>query len=499
MNDKEIILKLENISKTFYGTHALTNVNFEVRKGEIHALLGENGAGKSTLLNILSGAFPSDSGDIYLCGKKINIKTPLEAKKLGINKVSQELQLIPELSVGQNICLGSEPMSKLLKTIHWSKLHQQANRILSMLGADFESRDPVSGLSTAQMQIVEIAKALKEKSVVLALDEPTSSLTFVEIERLFKILKELRNSGTAIIYVTHRLDEVFEIADRVTVLRDGKYMGTFNVKEVSKSFLIKLMVGREIAEEIRPTLKKNIGEVILEVRDVPSKGNFKASFYLRKGEILGFAGLVGAGRTELIRKIFGADFRKGGIIFLRNKKIKIKSPRDAVRNGIAFLPEDRKRQGFVPLLTNCSNICLPQLPSLSLFGIMRRNKMAKRAFEVINALRIVPPDIEKPTRDLSGGNQQKVVLGKWLSPKYQIMIFDEPTRGIDVGAKAEIHKLMHDLASEGRSIIMISSELSEILLMSDRIIVMREGKIMGELMREEASEEKLLKLAMGVA
>jgi len=498
MGDKNnSILKFKNISKTFYGIHALINVGFDVRRGEVHALVGENGAGKSTLLNILTGVYQPDSGHIYFNGKKVDIKNPASAIKLGINIVYQELQLVPELTVGQNILLGKEPKHKFTRTIRWGELYKQASEALDLLDVDFTSRDIVSTLSTAQMHITEIAKAIKGKSVVLLLDESTSSFTSVETEKLFKIIRNLKRSGTTIVYVSHRLEEVFEIADRITVLRDGKYIGTYPVQDMNKQSLIKLIVGRDIRGDMTSTLEKNIGEVVLEVKDViPSQGGSKLSFYLRRGEILGFAGLVGSGRTELMRILFGADPKKEGSIIIRNKKIKIKSPAGAIRNGIALMPEDRKNQGFVPNLSNRSNICLSSLKDVTWGGIVSHNKMTKKAREVINKLRINPPDVEKQTRDLSGGNQQKVVLGKWVSQNFQIIIFDEPTRGIDVGAKYEIHKLMSEFAADGRSIIMISSELPEILGMSDRIIVMHKGKIIGELMKHEASEEKILKMAM---
>lgn len=491
------ILKFENISKTFYGIHALSNVGFGVRRGEVHALVGENGAGKSTLLNILTGVYQPDSGHIYFNGKKVDIKSPASAIKLGINIVYQELQLVPELTVGQNILLGKEPKHKFTRIIRWSELYKQASEALDLLDVDFTSRDIVSTLSTAQMHITEIIKAIKGKSVVLLLDESTSSFTTVETEKLFKIIRNLKRSGTTIVYVSHRLEEVFEIADRITVLRDGKYIGTYPVQEMNKQSLIKLIVGRDIKGDMTSTVEKNIGEVVLEVKDmIPSKGGSKLSFYLRRGEILGFAGLVGSGRTELMRILFGADPKKEGTIIIRNKKIKIKNPAGATRNGIALMPEDRKNQGFVPMLSNRSNICLSSLKELAWGGIISHNKMTKKAREVTNKLRINPPDVEKQTRYLSGGNQQKVVLGKWLSQNFQIIIFDEPTRGIDVGAKVEIHKLMSELAADGRSIIMISSELPEILGMSDRIIVMHKGEIVGELMKHEATEEKILKMAM---
>lgn len=498
-NNARFLLKLKDISKSFYGIQALNCVHFELEKGEVHALLGENGAGKTTLLNILTGAIQQDSGEILLNEKVVVIKNPASAKKLGIVKVHQELQLIPEITVGQNICLGNEPRIFSTGIINWKELHRQATDVLDLLEADFSSYEIVKNLSTAQMQITEIAKALREKSQILALDEPTSSLTSIEIDRLFKIIEKLKTSGTSIIYVSHRLDEVFLIADRLTVLRDGKYIGSYDVHSMNKKQLITLMVGRNIQNDMKSNFQKTIGEIVFEIKDFSISTDGKLnSFNLRKGEILGFAGLMGSGRTELMRKIFGADPKNQGVVLIENKKITIKNPSHAINQGIALIPEDRKRQGFVPILSNKSNVSLSSFKDLIKLGLIDHKKMKNNACDVINRLKVNPPDEEKLTRDLSGGNQQKIVLGKWLSKQYSIIIFDEPTRGIDVGAKAEIYQIIHKLASEGRSIIMVSSELTEILGISDRIIVMHEGNIVGEFNKEEATEELILQHAMGV-
>ncbi len=497
MNDN-VLLRLENISKSFYGTQVLHDICFEVRQGEVHALLGENGAGKSTLLNILTGVFIPDSGNIYLDNREIEINNPSVANKLGINKVHQELQLIPELTVGQNIFLGHEPKGILPGLIQWGDMYRKSNDVLRRLDADFSSKEKVKNLSTAQMQMVEIAKALQLESRILALDEPTSSLTDVEINKLFEIIKLLRKNGTAIIYVSHRLEEVFQIADRMTILRDGNYIGTYGIKELDKPKLIKLMVGRELNDVMRSDRQRTSGEVVLEIRNlVLQKSKNKINFCLRKGEILGIAGLVGSGRTELVRAIFGADKARKGEIYLHGKRISIKSPSDAINHGIALIPEDRKRQGFVSILSNKSNICLPSLTNLRTGGLINHKKMANIANKSVMSLKITPQKIDKPTREMSGGNQQKIVLAKWLSKNSEIMIFDEPTRGVDVGAKSEIYKLMHDLADQGNSIIMVSSELPEILGMSDRVLVMHEGSINGEIFAQEATEEKILHFAMG--
>lgn len=496
--DETILLRFDHISKSFYGTKALSDVGFEVKRGEVHALLGENGAGKSTLLNILTGVFPPDSGDIYIEGKKTEISNPAIAKKLGINKVHQELQLVPELTVGQNIYLGHEPKGLLPGFIDWPEVYRKSDEVLRQLDLDFSSRVPVKILSTAQMQMVEIAKAIRLDSRILALDEPTSSLTDVEIRKLFEIIQYLKNSGISIIYVSHRLDEVFQIADRLTVLRDGKYIGTYPVQGMDKPSLIRLMVGRDIQDLMRSDQARSFGDVALEVKDLQlGKKSEKINFQLRKGEILGISGLVGSGRTELVRAIFGADRFYKGEIYLDGKKVSIKSPRDAIRHNIALIPEDRKRQGFVSIMSLCSNICLPSLNNLKRFGLIDHKKMDATSRQAIQSLKINPPKIDKPARNLSGGNQQKVVLAKWLSRKSEIIIFDEPTRGIDVGAKSEIYKLMHDLTARGKAVLMVSSELPEILGMADRILVMHEGKIAGELSAGEATEEKIMQFAMG--
>lgn len=496
--ETDAVLRFENISKSFYGIHALTNVGFEIRRGEVHALLGENGAGKSTLLNILTGAISPDSGSIYLNGERVVIRDPSYAKRLGINKVHQELQLIPELTVAQNIILGYEPTIPFTGVIRKKALHHRADEALLSLDADFSSRQIVKTLSTAQMQLVEIAKALQWESSILALDEPTSSLTSVEIDRLFEIIQKLKNRGAAIIYVSHRLEEVFRIADRLTVLRDGKFIGTYPVSEMDKPALIRLMVGRDISSDMRSAKERRIGEVVLEVKGLHvGKSGGEVNFTLRKGEILGIAGLVGSGRTELVRALFGADPSPQKEIYLNGKKISIKSPTDAINSGIALIPEDRKLQGFVSLLSNRSNICLPLLTDIQKVGVISHARMSQIAAASIEQLHITPSDPAKPTRNLSGGNQQKVVLAKWLSKQSSIMIFDEPTRGIDVGAKSEIYRLIQELAAKGTGIIMVSSELVEIIGLSDRILVMHEGNIAGELACEDATEENILHIAMG--
>lgn len=494
----EIILKMENISKRFGAVQALDNVRFELRKGEVHALVGENGAGKSTFLNIMSGTYKQDSGDIYLNNKPVQFKTPLAAKEMGIVKVHQELQLIPEISVAQNMFLGNEIMGKF-GTINFREMEKKSNEMLKKLQAGFDSSVITKTLSTAQQQMVEIAKALLNDFSVLALDEPTASLTNKEIDELFKIVKQLQKQGKSVIYISHRLDEIFEICDRVTVFRDGKYIDTVNVSEVDKPSLVRMMVGRDIGNENYHTDKPVEKETILEVKDLTgSNDRFNnISFSLKRGEILGLAGLVGAGRTELVRAIFGADPVKNGEVFLKGKKVDIKCPKDAINNGIMLIPEDRKLQGFVPGLTNTANVALSNLDRYRKNGILNFSYMDKQVKELTDQLDVHPKDNDLRTNQLSGGNQQKIVVAKALNVEPDILILDEPTRGIDVNAKHEIYELIRRLADGGKSIILISSELPEVLKLSDRILVMYEGGVTGELSGKEATENDVMQFAVG--
>jgi ribose transport system ATP-binding protein len=495
----DIILQFKNISKSFPGVNALSEVNFDLYRGEVHAIVGENGAGKSTLLNVLSGALQDYEGTILYEGRPIHIKNPLVAKKLGINMVHQELFLVPELTVGQNIFLGSEPVIANTGFLRWKEIYKHSDEILQHLESNFSSRDSIKHLSTAQMQIVEIAKALLHKSSILALDEPTSSLSSHEIQKLFEIIQKLKSSGTSIIYVSHRLEEIFDIADRITVLRDGKHIGTFQIAEIDKPTLIKLMIGRDLSEFTHHTHSYASDEKVLEVKSLESGNTFRdISFDLRKGEILGIAGLVGSGRTEVVKSIFGAHKLTSGEIYLHGKRVVIKTPTDALNHGLALIPEDRKLQGLIALLSNASNVCINSLNRLSKIGLISPRSIKKNAKHYMQELQVHPLNVDMPTRNMSGGNQQKIVLSKWLCSQAKIMIFDEPTRGIDVGAKAEIYRLMDNLVKDGFSIIMVSSELPEIIGMSDRILVMHEGRIQKELINKDLTEEKILHYAMGV-
>lgn len=494
----EIILKMTNISKRFGAVQALDNVQFELRKGEVHALVGENGAGKSTFLNIMSGTYQQDTGEILLNNEPVEFKIPLAAKEKGIIKVHQELQLIPELSVAQNMFLGNE-ITNRFGMLDYKEMEKKANEMLQKLHAGFDSSVITKTLSTAQQQMVEIAKALFYDFNVLALDEPTASLTTKEIDELFKIVKELKKQGKAIIYISHRMEEIFDICDRVTVFRDGKYIDTTDVASVTRAQLVKMMVGRDMGSENYHKDQPVPENTVLEVKNFTDADNhFKnINFKLNKGEILGLAGLVGAGRTELVRAIFGADTRHSGEIFLNGKKVEIKCPHDAIQNGIMLIPEDRKRQGFVPGLSNTANVALSNLDRYKKGIVLNFGYMNKQVKKLTDQLDVHPADNNLKTSQLSGGNQQKIVVAKALNVDPDILILDEPTRGIDVNAKHEIYELIRRLAGSGKSIILISSELPEVLKMSDRILIMYEGRMTGELDGKEAVEDSVMYYAVG--
>lgn len=495
--ENNLIVRFENVSKIFPGVKALDSVDFSIRKGEIHALLGENGAGKSTLLNILHGVYTQYEGNILIEGKKIDFKNANAAIEYGVSKVHQEINIIPELTVGQNIGLGYEPKKGIF--IDYKKLYAHTDKILNRLKCNFNSFDLANTLSAGEMQMLAIAKALFNKARIISFDEPTASLTNKETATLFEIIRELKENGITIIYVSHRLDEIYKICDRATILRDGKYVSTYDIPSITKEKLIQKMVGRDVsafAVRHRPSCYKE--DIVLEVKELSNKKVFESiSFKLKKGEILGFAGLVGSKRTDVMRVIFGADSKTSGDIYIENKKVEIKSPEDALKFGIALIPENRKTQGFVKTMTNADNIGLASMGKFTHFCFINHNEKRKNAEKYTEEININPKDPLYPTYNLSGGNQQKVILAKWLATNSEIFIFDEPTKGVDVGAKAEIYRLMEDLVIKGKSVIMVSSELPEVIGMSDRVIIMREGKIAKELSRDELSEEKILHFAMG--
>ncbi len=490
------LVLMEGIEKSFPGVHALKNCRFELRAGEVHALVGENGAGKSTLMKILTGVYPKDAGRIVYKGQEVEIPNPKAAQDLGIAIIHQELNLMPHLTVAQNIFIGREPL-KAGFILDEKRLNQQAQDLLNKMNLDLDPRARVGDLTVAKQQMVEIVRALSLNSEVLIMDEPTSVLTEGEIQELFRIIRELKKQGVGIVHISHRMEELKQIADRVTVLRDGQYIGTVNAADVTIDEIISMMVGKEIYETARTSQLDSKAEIVLEVRNL-NRGReiIDVSFQLRRGEILGFAGLVGAGRTEVARAIFGADPVDSGEIYVHGQRVNIKSPYDAVRHGIGYLSEDRRRYGLMPTLDVSTNIVAATMEKFTgVMGWLLKPQIEGIAQAQVSELNIRTPSLDQRVRYLSGGNQQKVVMAKWLVRNCDILIFDEPTRGIDVGAKSEIYKLLNDLAESGKAIIMISSEMPEILRMSHRIIVMCEGQITGELSAAEATQERILQLA----
>jgi ribose transport system ATP-binding protein len=495
----ENIINFENISKTFPGVKALKEVNFSIQKGEIHALVGENGAGKSTLLNILHGVYSEYEGVVKINNIAVSFKNTNDAIKQGIAKVHQEVNLIPHMTIGQNIALGYEPKKGLF--IDFNKIHKKANELLEKLNCGFRSEDLASDLSTGEMQMVQIAKALYHNAKIISFDEPTASLTTNETDALFKIIKELSTNGITILYVSHRLNEIFEICERATVLRDGTFIQTLNIGDITREDLIRHMVGRDVAAFAVRNKPSNVtNDVVLEVDNLSINGVFEPiSFHLKKGEILGFAGLVGAKRTDVVRTIFGADQKHSGSIKINGKLVNIKSPTHALKLGIGLIPENRKTQGFIKNFDNAKNIGIASLDKFIKYGFLSYKKLNDNCERFMKEIDLNPKDPSYLTNDLSGGNQQKVVISKWLSSDADILILDEPTKGVDVGAKAEIYRVLEDLIEKGKSIILVSSELTEIIGMCDRVVVMREGKKVTELEKAELSEEIILQYAMGVS
>ena len=492
----KVVLSMKEIDKRFAGVHALKGVDLELREGEIHALVGENGAGKSTLMKALTGIFPKDSGEIHYMGKLFNPRGPKDALDAGIAIVHQELNMMEHLSVAQNLFIGRETTKGRGWFLDEKAQNKRASDLFKRLNMGIDPEEKMSNLTVGKQQMVEIAKAVSHNLKVLVLDEPTAALTDREIEDLFIIMRDLASKGVGMIYISHRLDEIGVIADRVTVLRDGEYVGTKDTKNLTKDEMINMMVGRVIYE--KPKNKSNVAPgapIVLKVENLNAGRSVKdVSFELRNGEILGFAGLMGAGRTETMRALYGAD-ESAGEIWINGRKTRITSPRDAVRKGIGYLSEDRKRFGLAVKLSVEENVVMASYEDLSPGLFLPRKELHSIANEFVGKLDIKTPSLEQFVNNLSGGNQQKVVIAKWLIKNSSILIFDEPTRGIDVGAKSEIYHLMNELAKEGKSIIMISSELNEILRMSDRIAVMCEGRITGFLDIEEATQEKVMLLA----
>jgi ribose transport system ATP-binding protein len=484
------------IGKSFPGVRALDGVDFELRPGEVHVLLGENGAGKSTLMKILSGAYRPDEGEIRIAGQTHRIATPQHAQSLGISTIYQEFNLIPHLPVHANIFLGREPRRAGV-LLDRRAMRKQAESALRQLEVAIDPDAPISALGVAEQQMVEVAKALSLEARILIMDEPTSALTGSEIANLFAIVRRLRDRGVGIVYISHRMEEIFEIGDRVTVLRDGRQVATHELGSVTIRGLVRDMADRELTEHF-PRESVEPGPPLLEVRNLTTRTKLRGvSFQLRRGEILGLAGLLGSGRTELARAIFAADAIQSGEVRVHGRPCRFRSPRQAIQAGIALLPEDRRQLGLVLPLSIKRNVSLPNTHRVYPNGLLRPDEERRLAEECVTGLRVKTPHINQPTANLSGGNQQKVVLGKWLARQSDIFIFDEPTRGIDIGAKVEIYRLMNRLTREGAGILMISSEMPEVLGMSDRILVMREGRLAGEFNRAEATQEAVLGAALG--
>jgi len=490
----ENILELKNMTKRFSGVEVLHEVSFSLRPGEVHALLGENGAGKSTLVKVMTGVHQPDKGEIYLDGKHVAFSDTRESRQAGIAAIYQELSLFPDLDVAENIFVGRQPTT-IGGRIDWRKLYADAGSLLESLGVHLDLKQKARSLSIAQQQMVEIARAFSINARILIMDEPTSSLTLNEVADLFRLVRRLRDEGTAVVFISHRLEELFELADRVTVMRDGSYVDTCSIKDVSRDDLIRLMVGRTITN-LFPKQDVKAGDVILKVENLERAGSFRnVSFELRCGEILGMAGLVGAGRTNVARAIFGVEPATAGSIQIEGRKVAITSPQQAIKLGLAYVPEDRQLHGLIPAMNITSNISLPMLSKYARRGWLQDKTERKAAYDAALQMEVRANNIWQMARELSGGNQQKIVLSKWLSTNPRILILDEPTRGIDVGTKAAVHALMSRLASEGMAILMISSELPEILGMSDRVIVMREGHMTGHFSRAEATQEKIISAA----
>ncbi len=497
MASTENILKLTKINKAFPGVKALTDVDLTLRKGEVLALVGENGAGKSTLMKILSGAYKRDSGTIEYDGREVEIHSPKQSEELGISIIYQELNLIQRITVAENIFLGRYPLK--WGAVQWDKMRQDARALLQGLGIEMNVNAMLRDLSLAQQQIIEIVKAVSINARVVIMDEPTSSLSHSETEILFRIIRMLKEKGTAVIFITHRLDEIYTICDRMTILRDGCYVGTREVKDVTKSEMIEMMIGRQLTNQY-PQRDSSVGDTVLEVRNLTDGGRRvkNVSFSAHAGEVLGFAGLVGAGRTETMRMIFGVDKKAGGEILIGGRAVEIRGPRDAIGRGIGFVTENRKEEGLFLHSSVKVNTVMVALGKILKHGLYFDFKKERRvAEEYVKLLHTATPSVEQRVMYLSGGNQQKVVLAKWLFSDSRIIIFDEPTRGIDVGAKREIYEIINKLVAEGKVVIVISSDLEEIMGICDRILVMHEGTISGEVEKAEFSQSRITEFAVG--
>ena len=493
---QEVILRMQGIRKTFPGVVALDNVNLDVRSGTVHSLMGENGAGKSTLMKCLIGMYTPDEGTVELAGDIVRFKDTKDGLEHGISMIHQELSPVPEMMVAENIWLGREPRGRL-GLLSPAAMFRKTRELFDEWKIDIDPRARMKDLTVSKQQMVEIAKAISYDAKIIIMDEPTSAIPEREVAHLHGMIKRLTDFGVAIIYITHKMDEVFKISDDITVFRDGKHVGSYPAKELDRDKLIKLMVGRELTD-LFPKEEAEIGEVVLSVQGLNRGAVVKdVSFELHRGEILGLAGLMGAGRTEVLETIFGIEKADSGEVVLNGKALRIKQPSDAIRAGMALLTEDRKLNGIMGVLSVRDNITAAALPRYSPRGVLHVGEMRKDSEDQREKLRIKTPSLSQLIKNLSGGNQQKALISRWLLTVPDVLMIDEPTRGIDVGAKSEIHRLMSMLAQEGKAIIMVSSELPEVLGMSDRILVMHEGRISGELSREEANQESVMHLATG--
>jgi rhamnose transport system ATP-binding protein len=492
----EFVLELKGITKTFPGVKALDNVHFQLRPGEIHALMGENGAGKSTFIKVITGVHQPDEGEIYLNGEKVEFRNPKDAQNWGIAAIYQHVTCYPDLNVTENIFMGHEKIQKRTRRILWKEMHAEANKLLKELGANFDAKALMGALSVAEQQIVEIAKALSTNAKIIIMDEPTAALTRNESEELYRITEKLRDSGTSVIFISHRFEDMYRLASKVTVFRDSKYIGSWGVHDISNEDLIVAMVGREI-KQLFPKTEAVIGEEVLSVENLGRTGFFAGvSFTLRKGEILGLTGLVGAGRSEVCQALFGIEPADKGRILIKGKETKVTSPLQAMKQGIGYLPEDRQQQGLILSWGIDKNITLPTLDRLSSKGWLNKKKEEAIASVLSKKVNVKTPSIYNLASSLSGGNQQKVAVAKLLTTDLDIIILDEPTKGVDVGAKSAIYEIISDLACQGYGVIMVSSEMPEVLSMSDRILVMREGRITAEIESKIATQEAILEAAM---
>lgn len=494
--EAKMVLELKNISKSFPGVKALDHVSFSVREGTVHVLAGENGAGKSTLIKIINGLYVADEGDLFLNGKKITVHNPRYMNSIGVATIHQELSPVLDLTIAENIFLGRAPLSKI-GTVQWKKMYAQAQKLIDDFGFHYDAKRTMRSLTVSDMQIIEIIKAISVNAKVIIMDEPTSSITESEVEVLHDKIRMLKKQGISFIYISHKLDEIGQIGDEVTILRDGRTISSHKVGEITTDQIIAKMVGREMSN-VYPPKHPKIGDTILEVKNLSREGVFKdVSFRLRAGEILGMSGLVGAGRTEVARAIFGLDHFQSGEIYLKGQKVTVKNVPDALKAGIIYLSEDRKGEGLVLCRSIGENIALANLKHFSRGFILNRRLEDKETSEMAKKLTVKAPSIKTSAGSLSGGNQQKVVIAKWLLQNPTVFIMDEPTRGIDVGAKYEIYKIMCDLAEQGAGVIMISSELPEIIGVCDRTLVMAEGRVTGEVEGDDLTQERIMSFAIG--